>query len=227
MMVRVSLRNATCFLGTLLAITLTGCAASGAQPPVPLTIYSSSAAYPWLSNAYGCVPPSAGIVLAERADAALELRLGEPEALVDPVFQVGMDDLLVIAHPQAGIGSLTPSQAEALFTGQFSNWSEVGGTDQAVQVWSFAPTVDIQEYFSRMVLHGRPVSSLARLAVSAQKMSDSVGAVPGSIGLLPRRWKAGNTDEVLMVASVPVLAIARTAPQGPLADLLSCMQAQQ
>jgi hypothetical protein len=58
-------------------------------------------------------------------------------------------------------------------------------------------------------------------------MSDSVGEVQGSIGLLPRRWKAGNTSEVLFVASVPVLALVHAAPQGELADLLACMQAWQ
>jgi hypothetical protein len=55
-------------------------------------------------------------------------------------------------------------------------------------------------------------------------MSDSVGAVPGSIGLLPRKWKAGNTREALIVSSVPVLALVQQVPEGALAELLACMQ---
>jgi len=213
-------------VGALALVTLAACASPVDQTPVPLTVYATSAAYPWLSSAYDCVPSAAAIVLSDDPDADVVLRLAEPQELTAPTYQIGIDDLLVVTHPQVGVGALTPAQVEALFTGQYANWSDVGGADQPVQVWTFAPTVDVQAYFERMVLHGRPVSSLARLAVSAQHMSDSVGAVPGSIGLLPLRWKAGNTREALTISSVPVLALVRETPRGALAELLACMQAR-
>jgi hypothetical protein len=101
----------------------------------------------------------------------------------------------------------------------------VGGSDLPVEVWAFDPTVDLQLELDRAVLHGRPVSSLARLAAGSQQMSDSVGAVPGAIGLLSRRWKAGNTNEALVFSTVPVLAITSQQPSGALARLIECMQA--
>jgi hypothetical protein len=164
-------------------------------------------------------------VLSDGLQANVVLRLGEPAELTSPAYQVGADDLLVVTHPQTAVGALSRAQVEALFAGQINNWSEAGGADQPVQVWVFAPTVDIQAFFDRAVLRGRPVSSLARLAVSAQHMSDSVGSVPGSVGLLPRRWKAGNTNEALLVSSLPVLAVLDQAPAGAIAELLACMQA--
>jgi hypothetical protein len=91
-------------------------------------------------------------------------------------------------------------------------------------VWTFSLGEDAQDIFDQSIMHGQPVTSLARLAVSAQVMSDSVGATPGSIGFLPRRWKAGNTREALVVATVPVLVIANNPPAGPILDLLTCLQ---
>ncbi|MFH1186496.1 MAG: hypothetical protein V1755_15910 [Chloroflexota bacterium] len=214
-------------MSALLLVMLAACVPAAVQTPVPLTIHASSAVYPWLSTAYDCSPTSAAIVLVNGPEADMVLRLTEPQELTLPAYQIGTDELLVITHPQVGVGALAPEQVEALFAGQFANWSAVGGADLPVQVWAFATTVDIQEYFDRMVLHGRPVSSLARLAVSSQHMSDSVGDVPGSIGLLPRRWKAGNTREALSVSSVPVLALVQQVPQGALAELLGCMQARR
>ena len=79
-------------------------------------------------------------------------------------------------------------------------------------------------YFDRAVMDGRPVTSLARLAVSAQAMSDAVGATPGAVGFLPRRWKTGNTREALQLPSLPVLAITRTEPTGIAKQLLGCVQ---
>ena len=214
-------------LSALHLVILAACVPASEQAPVPLTINPSSAAYPWLRAAYDCSPTSAAIVLVNGPEADLVLRLTEPAELMLPAYQIGTDDLLVITHPQVGVGPLEPAQVEALFAGQFANWSDVGGADLPVQVWAFAATVDIQEFFDRIILHGRPVSSLARLAVSSQHMSDSVGAVPGSIGLLPRRWKAGNTREALIVSSVPVLALVQHPPQGALAELLACLQSRQ
>jgi hypothetical protein len=213
-------------LGVMIPVMLAACSSPTDQAPVPLTVHATSAAYPWLREVFQCVPSSAAIVLSEDPEAEVVLRLAEPENLTTLAYQVGTEDLLVITHLQVGVGALTPLQVEALFTGQYINWKAVGGADLPVQVWAFAPAVDIQTYFERMILRGRPVSSLARLAVSSQDMSESVGANPGSIGLLSRRWKAGNTRDVLTISSVPVLALVREAPQGALASLLACLQAK-
>ena len=211
-------------MSALLLVVLAACVTPAEQTLLPLRVHASSAAYPWLSAAYDCLPTSAAIVLTNGPEVDLVLRLAEPQELTLPAYQIGTDELLVITHPQVGVGTLAPEQVEALFAGQVANWSAVGGADLPVQVWAFAAAVDIQEYFDRIVLHGRPVSSLARLAVSSKHMSDSVGAVPGSIGLLPRKWKAGNTREALIVSSVPVLALVQQVPEGALAELLACMQ---
>ncbi len=192
-----------------------------------ITVSSSSAARPWLESAYACVPQSSAIKLSDDPSADVVLRLGEPETLTLPTYQIGVDDLLVVAHPQTGVGPLTISQVQALFAGQFVNWSEIGGADLPVQVWVFGPSADVQTVFDRAVMHGRPITSLARLAVSAQHMSDSVGSVAGSIGVLPRRWKAGNVQEALQFASSPVLLLVSQEPRGDLAALIACMQTRE
>jgi hypothetical protein len=189
-------------------------------------VSATSAAGPWLRNAYDCSPEGTAVVVAAPDDAELVLRLTEPRPLVGDAYQVGSDDLLVVTHPQVAVGPLAPRQVESLFAGQVHNWRELGGADLDVKVWTYAPTVDIQGFFELTILGGRPVSSRAQLAVSAQDMSDSVGSTPGSVGLLPRRWKTGNTSEVLSLAEVPVLAITHETPQGALAALIACMQSR-
>jgi hypothetical protein len=211
---------------TLILAVLSACAPGIGGSPGLLHVYATSAASPWLRTAYDCTPADAAIVLGGADEADVILRLAEPRELAAPAFQIGIDDLLVVTHPQVAVGALSEQQVEAIFSGQISRWNEIGGADQAVQVWVYASAVDIQAFFNRTVLDDRPVSSVARLAVSAQDMSDSVGSTPGSLGLLPRRWKAGNTREALVVASVPVLAVTAAPPQGALAELIACMQSQ-
>jgi len=195
--------------------------------PQLLNVYVTSAAYPRVSKLYTCAPPSIVISLSDPASAELTLRLGEPIPLTTPAFQIGTEDILIVTHPQAGVGSLTLDQVQQLFSGRVTNWKDVGGNDLPVQVWTFASGEDVQQIFDRSVMGGQPVTSLARLAVSSQAMSDWVGSTPGSIGYLPRRWKTGNTREGLQAASVPVLVVARTEPQGSVRELINCLQASK
>lgn len=219
-------RRGPCLVFALVVI-LAGCSSPVDTQRVPLTVHATSAAYPWLETAYNCTPSDAAMVLSDDPRADLLIRLGEPAQLVTPAYRIGTEELMIVTHPQAGVGALTASEVGALFSGQVSNWTQVGGSDLSVEVWAFDPTVDLQVELDRAVLHGRPVSSLAHLAVSSQHMSDSVGAVAGAIGLLSRRWKAGNTEEALVFSTVPVLAITSQPPAGPLARLIECMQATQ
>ncbi len=75
-------------------------------------------------------------------------------------------------------------------------------------------------------MNGQPVTSLARLAVSAQNMLDSIANNAGSIGFLPRSWETGNVHDVYKVASEPLLAITKSQPQGALKELIACLQSK-
>ena len=213
-------------LTALLLLLATACAPSAPAPVTPrlVNVYVTSAAGPRTPDLYRCAPPSIVIGLSDPASAELTMRLGEPMPLLTPAYQVGTDDLLIVNHPQAGVGALTLDQVRGLFSGRITNWKDVGGNDLPVQAWTFAAGEDVQQLFDRLVMQGQPVTTMSRLAPSAQAMSDSVGSVLGSIGYLPRRWKAGNTREALIVATVPVLLIARNEPQGPVRQLIACLQ---
>ena len=205
---------------------LIGCAAPPTQPSLAiLNVFVTSAAHPWIDGLYACAPASAAVRLSDSSSADMELRLGEPNQLRSPAFQIDSAEMLVVVHPQNGVGPLTLDQVRGLFAGLVTNWSAIGGADVPVVVWAYSSAEDVQQYFDRAVMNGRPVTSLARLAVSVQAMSDSVGLVAGSIGILPRRWRTGNTREVLALPSIPVLAVVKAEPEGIMRDLLSCLQA--
>ena len=181
----------------LFSLALASCTpATPTATPHLVDVYVTSAAYPRVSDVYACAPSSIVVALSDPASAEFTIRLGEPLYLTTPAFQVGTEDILVITHPQAGAGPLTLEQVRGLFSGQISNWKDAGGSDLPVQVWTFAQDEDIQQIFDQTAMQGQPITSLARLAVSAQAMSDSVGSNAGSIGFLPRRWKAGNTRSI-------------------------------
>ncbi len=206
-------------------IFLTACGIATPQAVTQVVkVYATSAASPWLQNVYKCVPSSVAVSLSNPASADITIRLSQPAGLNTPAFQIGSDEILVVVNLQAGVSSLSANQVRDLFAGQITSWKDAGGNDMPVQVWTFDSSEDIQQVFDQIDMAGRSITSQARLAVSAQNMSNSVAGNPGSIGILTRRLKTNNTQDVFGGVSVPVLAITKSEPQGAVKQLIACLQ---
>ncbi|MCX7754864.1 MAG: hypothetical protein N2117_06410 [Anaerolineales bacterium] len=203
-----------------LVVLLTACAPSPttslADPPPVVSVSSSPAAEPWLEDVYACgAEISAVIRLSVSQSAAdLRLRLGEPETLDAPAFQIGMEDLLVVTHPQSALGELTADEARRLFA--------EGGEN--VEVWVYASSADIQEIFTREVMQGTQITSRARLALHPEQMLESLKNDNRAVGILPRRWLREPLRTIFSLSDAPVLALTAAEPQGAARELIACLQ---
>jgi len=202
--------------------------ACGAQPsqatPQLVKVYITSAASSRLTDLYNCSTPSTAILLSDPQSADISIRLGPPDDLSSPAFQIGMDDVVVIVQSQNNIDSLTADQNHSIFLGQVTNWKDVGGSDLPIQVWAYAQDEDIQQIFEQTIMDGQRVTSLARLAVSTQNMLDSVSKDASAIGFLPHGLETKDVHDVYKVASAPILAITKSQPQPVMKDLIACLQ---
>ncbi len=224
------MRLSTLFI-LVVAFFLGGCASPTPAPSaVPLAVQYTPAAIPWLAALYTCAgssPVTADQRAAEYQDlrsADLAIRLGQPDLLVSPAYQVGSDDLLVIVNPQNPLTRLTADQVRGLFTGQIVNWKEAGGSDTAVQVWVYSPADDLQVVFDQAALDRSPVTSNARLASGPADMLRAIAANEGAVGILNRRLLSGSVADIFTVSTLPVLAITRTDPPAGAMSLIACMQ---
>ncbi len=187
-----------------------------AATPQVVTVYSTSAAQPWLPPLYDCAGSFAVLSRIDDASSAdIVLRVGEPPFLASYAYQIDTEEILIVAHRQSPIQNLTLEGAQALFAGQ---------GDPSVQVWVYASGEDVQEVFDQVVMTGRSVSSSAHLAVNPQQMSDTLVNESNAVGILPRHWRMGDAREVYSVATVPVLALTNSEPQGVIRELIACLQ---
>jgi hypothetical protein len=194
------------------------------------TVQYTAASVPWLAGLYDCAGPN--VVKAEERAADLmdlqsvdmAIRIGQPENLTSPAYQIGSEDLLVIVNRQNPISALTAEQVRGLFTGQIQNWQDVNGSNAQVQVWVFSSGEDVQQIFEQTVLRGSPVTSTARLATGPDGMSQAIANDVNAVGILTRHWKMGVVYDVYTVATVPVLAITPGEPQGGIQGILACLQ---
>lgn len=217
-------------------ILLAACSTSTpVATPAPIRLEYTASTQPWLAGLYDCAGKT--MILAEQrvadnfsADADIALRLGEPVRLSTPAYQLGEEEILIIAHPRNPVPSLKREQIIGLFTGQVRNWREVGGSDLPVQVWVFSSGEDIQQIFNRNALGDASTSSLARLAVDPAQMQEAVAADPAAVGILSKRWLSEDVrilelpNDLSEALKVPVLAIAMPESREVLSSLLSCVE---
>jgi hypothetical protein len=188
--------------------------------PIPETqivnVYATPATQPWLTDAFACAPAGTVIrVVDSPLNADISLRLGEPDQLVTPAYQIDTEEILVVTHRQSPVQNLTVEEVRELFA---------GGGDPSVQVWVYASGEDVQRVFEQAVMQGRSVTSLARLATSPQHMSDTLNNEPNAVGILPRHWKTGDSRFVYTISDVPVLALTIEEPQGAIQAIIACLQ---
>jgi hypothetical protein len=201
-----------------LIFCLAACGAPTATPtPQVINVHATTAAQPWLTKVYSCAEAQTLVIrLSTPATADLRLRLGEPENLTTPAFQIGSENLLVVTSPGTGLAPLNANQLRELFS------RPQGG--QPLEIWVYSPGEDLQQVFAREILRGAPVSSLARLATSPQYLANHLAQSPSAIGFLPEPANPTGLQEVYRLPEVPVLALTQSEPQGSLKNLLACLQ---
>ncbi|NWG33426.1 MAG: hypothetical protein HXY42_03210 [Chloroflexi bacterium] len=204
-------------LAGLILLLLASCSTETPQtPPQVVSVYSTSAAAPWLTDLYACAESVATISRADDPSAAdISLRIGEPEFLTSFAYQIDEEEVLIVAHRQNPVQTLTIEEVRALFAG-------LG--DPSVQVWVYASDEDVFRVFDQFAMEGRSVSSSARVAVDPAQMSDALTVEAGAVGILPRSWLTASLREVYSVTKVPVLVIMQREPQGAVGWLIDCLQ---
>ena len=203
---------------TFLSFLISACATNTPQPtPQVVSVYSSFAAEPWLSELYDCAASPSHVVLSRVDDSSaadIVLQIGEP-TIASFAYQIDTEEILIVTQRQSPIQNLNLEGVQALF---------MGLGDPSVQLWVYASDADAQQVFDQLVMEGRSVTSSALLAVNPQQMSDTLVNQPNTVGILPRHWKVGDSREVFSAGIVPVLALAKTEPQGTIKELIVCLQ---
>ena len=200
------------------SLLISSCSTNTPQPtPQVVSVYSSFAAEPWLSELYDCAAMQNNVVLSRVDDSStadIVLQIGEP-SVASFAYQIDTEKMLVVTHRQSPIQNLNLQGVQALF---------MGLGDPSVQVWVYASEADVQKAFDQLVMEGRSVTSSAVVAVNPQQMSDTLNVEPNTVGILPKHWKAGDSREVFNAGTVPVLALTKSEPQGMIKELIACLQ---
>lgn len=98
---------------------------------------------------------------------------------------VGWDGLVIITNSANPASSLTLQQVYDVYYGKISNWKELGGKDEPIDVYAVASPDDGVEYSLRKLIFGRGNQPVAapRLYLNTAKLEAGVALDPAGFGV--------------------------------------------
>lgn len=106
----------------------------------------------------------------------------ESLGLVD--HEIALDVITVIVHPDAPVDDLTADQVFGIFSGAITNWSEIGGPDEAINVVIRDEASGTREIFDEKALDKESPVAGAIETNSNGIMRQTVSSTPFSIGYI-------------------------------------------
>jgi phosphate transport system substrate-binding protein len=137
---------------------------------------------------------------------AVSRELTEKESsMLTGIFVLAKDGIAIIVHPTQTISELTMQKIQDIYSGNITNWSEVGGEDREIHVIAREEGSGTRSAFEEMVMHiqdGGPLiintailqSSNGAIRTTVAGDEDSIGFL--SFGYLDSSVKALSIDGV-------------------------------
>jgi phosphate transport system substrate-binding protein len=95
---------------------------------------------------------------------------------------VALDGIAVIVHPSNPVDALSLDQIKKIYTGEISNWKDVGGKNMKITIISRDSASGTFETFNDLALDDEKVRPDALLQASNQAVAQTVSRTNGAIG---------------------------------------------
>lgn len=100
---------------------------------------------------------------------------------------VALDAVIVAVNPENPVRYLSKAEIAGIFSGEISNWLELGGGNRPISVHALEPSHVRGELFSKRVMgSGNLLSNNVNLVQSDREVLAEVRSDPGAIGFLSR-----------------------------------------
>ena len=163
------------------------------------------------------------ICIASRSIKAKEVKMAEEKGLHPNEIVTSRDGIAVVVNPGNPINNLTIEQIGKMYTGAYTNWSEVGGPDEDIVILSRESSSGTYVFFQEHVMRKKDYSPEAMLMPSTSAIIQSVSQDAWAIGYVGLGYgvQAGDKVKMLSVMSdadspavVPSVATVQDASYG-------------
>ncbi|AKL97151.1 phosphate ABC transport system substrate binding protein PstS [Clostridium aceticum] len=111
-------------------------------------------------------------------------------------FITGTDGIAIAVHKDNEIESLTLENLKDIFTGEITNWKEVGGKDAAITLYSRESNSGTYAFFKEFVLKDEEYAAHSNLMPSTQAIVEGLKQDVNGIGYIGLAYLSGDIKAV-------------------------------
>ena len=189
-------------LAAFVAVMMSGCSTNGAGAEDQVIVTGSTTllpiaeqaaeafqeANPGTSVLVSGLGSSAGIeaVTAGTSDIGTSSRDLKPEEGDDGLIDipVAFDGIAVIVNPRNPVDELTTDQLRAIFSGEVTNWREVGGEDRSIDLVNRDEASGTREAFKKIAMGDARFDVSAVVLPGTGQVRDVVSRSAGAVGYI-------------------------------------------
>ncbi|HSF95428.1 MAG TPA: phosphate ABC transporter substrate-binding/OmpA family protein [Thermohalobaculum sp.] len=127
---------------------------------------------------------------------------------------VAVDPMTIIVNPSNPVTQIRELELSAIYQGLIRNWSELGGPDLPITLYTYDAGTTSRLYFDELALTGAPMSTAAKIITDDNAMAAAVNADPGGIGYVGYAFQRGAKPLSLLlncgIAALPTPFASKT-----------------
>jgi len=100
------------------------------------------------------------------------------------VYKIGLDGIAIITNNENNISDLTTEQIQKIYSGEVTNWKDVGGIDQAINIYTREEDSGTRDTFWNEGLLKGNISEKALMVASNGEMKSKVSSDKNAIGYI-------------------------------------------
>jgi phosphate transport system substrate-binding protein len=157
---------------------------------------------------------------ASRKMKEKEYKLSEEKGIEPMEHIVARDGIAVVVNPENPVSQLSVEQIGKIYTGAYTNWGQVGGPNQPIQVLSRESSSGTYVFFQEHVLKKKDYTTKARLMPATSSIIQTVGEDAWAIGYVGLGYAIEAGDKVKMLAvketndAKPIIPSEKTVSSG-------------
>lgn len=141
---------------------------------------------------------TADIALSSRGLTTEESRRFTDKGIVVSKWAAATDAMVPAVHSENPVNQLTSKQIEAIFTGDVTDWSEVGGHPGPINLYLHNTTSGSYEDFRQLALNGRAYRTILARFHTGDRLQ-SLASDPNGISVISMAYVAAKRFKVLKI----------------------------
>ena len=121
-------------------------------------------------------------------------------------FTICLDSVCLIVHPTNPVRNLTKEQVKKIYTGEFTNWQQLGGPSMPIVAISRDTASGTYEVFNELVMAPDRMGARIELSNSNPAIFTRVSTTPGAIGYVGLGFVTRGVEAVRYEGVMPTRA---------------------